>query len=81
MNIQFIIAIKPDGSITQTSIVRDEENEVLSGKCISVDDNTLTVGFENQDDYTLYYLDKKSRYPPQHTVCVWQKQAGCSVSH
>jgi hypothetical protein len=60
MNIQFIIVIKPDGSITQTSIVPDEENEVLSGKCISVDDNTLTVGFENQDDYTLYYLDKKS---------------------
>lgn len=60
MNITFTVVIKSDGTITQTSTVPDEEDEVLKGKCISVDENTLNVGFENQDDYTLYYLDEKS---------------------
>lgn len=60
MNIEFIVEIKADGNIVQTSIVPDEENEVLRGKCISADENTLRVGFENQEDYTLYYLDKES---------------------
>lgn len=60
MDIQFVIIIKADGSISQTSTVPDEEDEILNGKCISVDESTLSVGFENQEDYTQYYLDKKN---------------------
>ena len=60
MDIQFVIIIKADGGISQKSIVPDEEDEILNGKCISVDENTLSVGFENQEDYTQYYLDKKN---------------------
>lgn len=60
MDIQFVVIIKADGSISQTSTVPGEEDEVLNGKCISVDEGTLSIGFENQEDYTLYYLDKKN---------------------
>lgn len=60
MDIQFVVIIKADGSISQTSTVPGEEDEVLNGKCISVDEGILSVGFENQEDYTQYYLDKKN---------------------
>jgi hypothetical protein len=60
MTISFTVAIAADGTIVQTSTVPDEEDEILKGKCISVDGNTLSVGFENQSDDTIYYLDEKS---------------------
>jgi hypothetical protein len=60
MDIQFVVIIKADGRISQTSTVPGEEDEVLNGKCISAEEGILSVGFENQEDYTQYYLDKKN---------------------
>jgi hypothetical protein len=60
MNIRFVVVIKADGTITQTSIVPDEENEVLTGKCDSVNADNMFVSFNEEDDNTIYYLDKRS---------------------
>lgn len=59
MNIKFIVVITVNGRITQTSIVPGEEDEVLTGKCISISNDELVVNFNNEENNTIFYLNKK----------------------
>lgn len=59
--IHFVIEIKSDGSVIQSSSVEGEETEVLAGKCDAIDEESMSVTFQNMDDASIYYLNKTDK--------------------
>jgi hypothetical protein len=61
MNIHFTVVVQSNGTVTQTSSVKGEENEVLQGQCTEVAEDYIAINFQGESESTTYYIDKESK--------------------
>jgi hypothetical protein len=57
MIIHFIVVIKSDGTILQSSGVRGEDTEILRGKFKRMEDDNMAIQFDGEPDEDYYYVD------------------------
>lgn len=62
MTMHFVVIIRPDGTVTQTSSAKGEDTETLNGVCTALtDDDSMSVTFGEGEEPTIYYLDKSNK--------------------